>query len=65
MKRVGERIKFEPCANCTPDGWVMYAINRLWDEPERFAMRRCVCWKIHQQRIRDAGQGAKRKQRRA
>lgn len=44
-------MKFEPCANCSKDGWTEQVINGV------SRMVRCQCWKVHQERVSAIGAG--------
>lgn len=45
-------MKFQPCANCSKDGWT----ERTIDGTTRAV--RCSCWQAHQQRVAALGIGS-------
>lgn len=45
------QLKFQPCVNCTHDGWAEREINGVR------RMVRCSCWQAHQARVAELGVG--------
>lgn len=44
-------MKFEPCANCSVQGWTERLIDGVWRAV------RCDCWTRHQQKVQALGVG--------
>jgi hypothetical protein len=45
-------VKYEPCAQCNETGWETVLVEN--DQPR---VRRCACWKRHQEKVAQLGVG--------